>query len=151
MTGVVLSSGESAAIDFLLLPEQASIPEETVPVAPSALVALGPATPSPFAAATDIAYTLRTAGRVWLRLFDAQGRVVRELVPGEERAQGRHRAHWDGRDAEGRAVPSGVYWAEIHAEAGGASVLAGNGGRSGDGASAFAAREMARLPIVRLR
>ena len=150
MTGVVLSSGESAAIDFLLLPEQNGIPEETVPVAPSALVALGPATPSPFAAATDIAYTLRAAGRVWLRLFDAQGRVVRELVPGEERAQGRHRARWDGRDAEGRAAPSGVYWAEIRAEAGGASVLAGNGGRSGD-ASAFAARGTARLPIVRLR
>ncbi len=150
MTGVVLSSGESAAIDFLLLPEQSGIPDDAAPVAPSALVALGPATPSPFASSTDIAFALRASGRVWLRVYDAHGRVVRELVSGEERAQGRHRARWDGRDAEGRAAPSGVYWAEIRAEGGAPSVLAGAGGGAG-GASGLVERGTARLPLVRLR
>jgi hypothetical protein len=139
MTGVVLSSGESAAIDFLLVPEQSGIPDHGAPAAPAALVALGPATPSPFAATTEIAFTLREAGRVWLRVFDAHGRIVRELVPGVERAAGAHRVRWDGRDAEGRAAPSGVYWAEVRAEA---RTRTENN---------LVERSAARLPLVRLR
>lgn len=139
MTGVVLSSGENAAIDFLLLPEQAGMAEGDAPGALPALVALGPATPSPFAVSTEIAFALGAPARVWLRVFDAHGRVVRELVPGAECAAGAHRVRWDGRDAEGSAVPSGVYWAGIRAEGG-----AGNG-------TGPAERGAARLPLVRLR
>jgi hypothetical protein len=149
MTGVVVSSGQSAAIDFLLVPEQAGIPDDAVPVAPHALVAIGPATPSPFTVSTDISFALSAAGRVWLRVYDAHGRVVRDLVSGEERAAGRHRANWDGRDLNRQAVPSGVYWAEIRAEAVGASVFTGNGGRAD--ARGLAERGAASLPLVRLR
>ena len=40
------------------------------------------------------------------------GRLVRVLVEGE-RAAGSYEAVWDGRDASGRAVPSGSYLARL--------------------------------------
>jgi flagellar hook assembly protein FlgD len=47
-------------------------------------------------------------------VFDVGGRLVRELWAGE-RAAGRHELTWDGRDAAGRAVASGVYLARVSA------------------------------------
>jgi len=46
--------------------------------------------------------------RVQLRIFDANGRLVRTLVDGEQ-PPGFHELAWDGRDAAGRAVASGIY------------------------------------------
>ncbi len=43
-----------------------------------------------------------------------RGRALRRLVDGELEA-GRHRAVWDGRDAGGHEVPSGVYFYRLHA------------------------------------
>ncbi len=139
MTGVVLSSGENAIIDFLLQPELSAIADSDAPVAPPALVALAPATPTPFSSSTEIAFTLEAAGRVWLRIVDAQGRTVREMLAGEEKSAQEHRLRWDGRDASGSDVASGVYWAEIRAE------------RAERGAAAGALRGVARSPLVRLR
>ncbi|MFN2431254.1 MAG: S8 family serine peptidase, partial [Gemmatimonadota bacterium] len=48
------------------------------------------------------------ARRVELRVLDVRGRPVRSLVDGEL-APGTHERTWDGRDEEGRVVPSGVY------------------------------------------
>src|SRR5262249_42423782 len=49
-----------------------------------------------------------------LTLFDQQGRRVRELAHGM-RGPGEQRVRWDGRDASGRPVASGIYFARLEA------------------------------------
>lgn len=55
---------------------------------------------------------LEHAGRVTLRVHDGAGRLVRELLDGE-RGAGVHEEIWDGRDAAGRPVRSGVYFVTL--------------------------------------
>ena len=83
--------------------------------APAALV-LGPAYPNPFNPATRIPFAVPgdAPRRVTLDVFDARGALVRTLVDAEL-PPGDHAADWDGRDASGRALPSGVYLARLAA------------------------------------
>lgn len=74
--------------------------------------ALEPARPNPFNPATGIAFELERAGVARLRILDAAGRVVQVLADGSL-AAGRHARVWDGRDAAGREMASGVYVAEL--------------------------------------
>lgn len=71
--------------------------------------------PNPFNPATTISYTLARAADVHLAIFDVAGRRVLTLVDGE-RGAGTHNVIWEGRDAVGRAVPSGVYYYRLVAE-----------------------------------
>ena len=48
-------------------------------------------------------------GHVNVRVFDQSGRVVRSLVSGTF-SPGSHEVTWDGRNARGRAIPSGAYF-----------------------------------------
>jgi len=75
-------------------------------------VSIAPARPNPFNPATLLAFQIERAGQVELKIFDAQGRVVRVLTQGHLTA-GRHEAFWDGRDDDGRGMASGVYLAEV--------------------------------------
>lgn len=65
--------------------------------------------PNPFRSSTtvELARTSAPAGRV--EILDVAGRRVRTLAA--EGATGRLTATWDGRDATGRRVPAGVYFA----------------------------------------
>lgn len=74
--------------------------------------ALGRPAPNPFNPATTFAFTLGEPGRVRLRVFDATGRRVAVLLD-EYRSAGPHAAAWDGRDAAGRRVASGVYFCRL--------------------------------------
>ena len=70
--------------------------------------------PNPFAASTGLSFTLSRAGDIKVDLFDITGRRVRSI----ERAgasPGEHVLVWDGRDADGRSLPSGVYLARWNA------------------------------------
>jgi len=49
---------------------------------------------------------------VTLRIYDANGRLVREWNERQFQA-GEHTIIWDGRDQLGRAVASGVYFSEL--------------------------------------
>ncbi len=69
--------------------------------------------PQPSEGRVEFAWTLATTARVSLVIHDVRGRSMRELVPQEEATAGPHRASWDGRDASGRAVPPGVYFAQL--------------------------------------
>jgi len=64
--------------------------------------------PNPFNPRTEIRFNLSEAESVHLAVFDAQGRLLEELVTGTL-AAGEHRVIWDGLDADGKAVASGVY------------------------------------------
>jgi flagellar hook assembly protein FlgD len=57
----------------------------------------------------QVAYQLARPGLVDLVIYDAAGRAVRTLVR-ERHAAGYHTAVWNGTDAQGRGVPSGIYF-----------------------------------------
>jgi subtilisin family serine protease len=77
--------------------------------------ALGQAVPNPFNPQTSIAYAVPAeGGRVTLRIFDLQGRLVRTLVDGNQSA-GEHLAVWTGRDEDGRRAASGTYFYRLEA------------------------------------
>jgi len=69
---------------------------------------LGANQPNPFNPSTAIAFALPSAGRARLAIFDVSGRLVRVLVD-ERLPAGEHRASWNGNDASGTPVASGVY------------------------------------------
>ncbi len=73
--------------------------------------------PNPFNPTTEITYTLpASAARepARLEIFDVAGRLVRVLVDGLQEP-GTHRVMWDGADAAGIPVASGVYLSRLHA------------------------------------
>jgi flagellar hook assembly protein FlgD len=65
--------------------------------------------PNPFRGTTTIAFALPQPGRVRVMIYDLRGRLVRTLVD-DRREPGRYRTHWDGRNAAGQQVASGVYF-----------------------------------------
>ena len=65
--------------------------------------------PNPFNPHTTIRYELAGPTTVTLRVYDLQGRLVRELVNETARAGGHFAANWDGRDDRGRMAAAGVY------------------------------------------
>ncbi len=84
------------------------------PAAPRWVTALEQNFPNPFNGTTTIAYTIGERAAVDLRIFDPAGRVVRVLERGE-RGPGRYHAVWNGKDAAGRDVSSGIYFCRIKA------------------------------------
>ncbi len=71
--------------------------------------------PNPFNSSTQILFHLAQAGPVQLSLYDLAGQKVRILVEGHWPA-GTHQVKWDGRDEEGQAVASGVYFYRLQGE-----------------------------------
>ncbi|MEM1269238.1 MAG: spondin domain-containing protein [Bacteroidota bacterium] len=64
--------------------------------------------PNPFNPTTRIAYTLDQSMNVRLNVYDLTGRLVTTLVSGEQPA-GSYQTQWNGLDARGQLVGSGVY------------------------------------------
>jgi hypothetical protein len=69
---------------------------------------LHPNEPNPFNPQTTIRFSLQSDGPTRLEVFDVAGRRVTTLVNASLGA-GPHRVTWNGTDAGGRAVASGVY------------------------------------------
>ena len=73
--------------------------------------------PNPFNPETWIPYHLAEAGSVSLSIYDATGNLIRTLPLGYQSAgfyQNRgHAAYWDGRNALGESVASGVYFYQL--------------------------------------
>jgi len=78
-------------------------------VGPGGLALLG-AFPNPFREATAIRFELLEPARVHMVVVDVAGRRVRELLEGRELGAGRHLVAWEGEDASGNRVSSGVYF-----------------------------------------
>ncbi|MBU0740889.1 S8 family serine peptidase [bacterium] len=72
--------------------------------------------PNPFNPRTVIAFELSSAQAPLLAIFDLRGREVRRLLDGRALPAGRHQVAWDGRDAAGRALASGLYLYRFTAE-----------------------------------
>ena len=65
----------------------------------------------------DLLYLIRTVP-VSLKVYDLAGNQVADL-PLEAAASGRHLHAWDGRDADGRLLPPGLYVVQVEAQTGG--------------------------------
>jgi flagellar hook assembly protein FlgD len=90
--------------------EPASTVETTQP--PASPVLLG-TSPNPVVSLANIIFGLpEGGGSVRLRIYDVQGRALREIQAPRLTA-GYHRITWDARDESGREVPPGVYFYSI--------------------------------------
>jgi hypothetical protein len=101
-------------VDALLVIVEGAATQAVV-VAPARLP--GPllmAAPNPFRHSTVISCELPRAGLVHLRVLDVTGRLVRTLLR-EPREAGAHAVHWDGRNASGATVASGIYYYRLDA------------------------------------
>ena len=118
-TDLVDLSDNLDALDSIYMPAALEEPTDTnddeapAPRAPRG-ANLEPNVPNPFNPRTTIRWTQGTSGHVRLTILDAAGRAVATLV-NEERAAGAHRLIWDGRDAHGQEVGSGVYFVRLEA------------------------------------
>jgi hypothetical protein len=74
------------------------------------------ATPNPLVAGTELRVTLPAAAAAEVQVVDVSGRIRRTLALGDLGA-GEHRIGFDGRDARGEALPSGVYLVRARAGA----------------------------------
>ncbi len=71
--------------------------------------------PNPFNPVTMIRFGLERPVHVIITIYDAAGRLVRTLLD-EHRGAGPHAVAWNGTDAFGRAVASGVYFYSLEAD-----------------------------------
>lgn len=82
---------------------------------PPSEFALAGTTPNPSSGLVTVRYEVPAqGGHVKINIYDVTGRHVREIVDGHVR-EGRHAALWDGSDASGRSVSSGVYYCRMDA------------------------------------
>lgn len=70
--------------------------------------------PNPFNPETWIPYQLASDTKVFLHIYDAQGRRIYSKALGYRKA-GSHTVYWDGRNTAGESVASGVYFYAIQA------------------------------------
>jgi hypothetical protein len=70
--------------------------------------------PNPFNAGTVISFALPQASRVRVSVFNVLGQTVKVLAD-EDMGPGMQRVSWDGRDENGTAAASGVYFYRITA------------------------------------
>ncbi len=80
-------------------------------VAPLAF-ALAQNTPNPFVQGTRIGWTVPRDMEITLRIFNIEGRLVRELMNGPVTA-GAGFVDWDGRDTRGARLSSGIYFYQL--------------------------------------
>ncbi len=68
--------------------------------------------PNPFNPSTKIEFSLAKSGFVTLQIYDLLGRKVRALVS-QELSSGYKSVIWDGKNDDGEAVASGVYFYQL--------------------------------------
>lgn len=84
-------------------------------VGPAVALELHQNAPNPFNPGTTISFTLPEPLPVTLEIYDVAGRLVARLFDREPLAGGAHVIDWNGRDASGRGVGSGIYLYRLRA------------------------------------
>lgn len=87
-----------------------------VPNSPVTNASLAQNFPNPFNPTTTIFFSLQSAGRAEVLVYDVSGRIVRRLVRRNMPA-GEHWTIWDGRGDRGEELASGVYFYELWVDA----------------------------------
>jgi len=120
-TGASINMREITSYDFIytggtrtfritLLDEPLDIDEQQLPKE----FALSANKPNPFNATTEFTVALPVDSDVTIDVFDILGNKISRLVDGPMDA-GYQRIIWNGRDASGRDVPSGIYLYKVNA------------------------------------
>jgi len=68
--------------------------------------------PNPFRWVISISYSVVKAGHIELKIYNVAGQLVKTLVNGEQKA-GTYKIEWDGKDTNGKLMPSGIYFVEL--------------------------------------
>ncbi|NBU04812.1 MAG: T9SS C-terminal target domain-containing protein [Sphingobacteriia bacterium] len=74
--------------------------------------------PNPFANETKIEFSLTKAEKTNITIFNANGILVNHLLSETVVPKGKFEVIWDGKDNNGNALASGVYWYSITGESG---------------------------------
>ena len=112
-----VNAGESYLYTLSIVDEgggERILGSKEVQVRTPSILYLGQNYPNPFNPGTEIEVRLPEAGDVELSVYDVDGRLVARIFSGRETA-GVKRFWWDGRDDEGRSLPSGVYFYRLRA------------------------------------
>lgn len=88
--------------------------DATEPLLPPSANVLQGNFPNPFNPETTIAYSVREAAPVVLKIYNLKGQKVRTLVD-EVKAAGSHQVRWNGTDDNNIQVSSGVYFYKLAA------------------------------------
>jgi hypothetical protein len=80
-----------------------------------AVVTLTQNCPNPFNPFTQITFSVGVPGEVRLSIYDVAGRLLRTMANGWHEP-GVYIIVWDGRDDDGRALPSGIYLYRLEAK-----------------------------------
>lgn len=83
-----------------------------VPGRTPSIGSLGASYPNPFQSNTVLEYSVAAGGHATLDVFDVRGMRVATLVDKTVSA-GVHGVEWNGRDADGSSLPSGVYFGRL--------------------------------------
>lgn len=75
-------------------------------------IALEARTPNPFRGSLDLMYAVPRKGLTTVRIHDLTGRLLRTLVEGDVEA-GVRSITWNGKDEQGRDMPSGIYLCKL--------------------------------------
>ncbi len=94
------------ASNLATVPTDVDDPDDNLP----ADFALEQNYPNPFNPSTTIEFSLPKSSSVTLEVFNLLGQSVSTLADGEQYPAGTHKLVWDGRDATGESVASGVYF-----------------------------------------
>lgn len=84
---------------------------------PQVLTRLLPNVPNPFNPQTEIRFELEKEQQIRVAVYDVTGRLVKVLEDGQLGA-GPHARIWQGRDSQGRQVPSGAYYVRLMSQGG---------------------------------
>ena len=98
-----LDGSESSLQTWISVPEGTGAPR---------FLQFASARPNPMASRGEFRYGIPVGGKVRLVIYDLQGRHVATLVD-QTQAAGWNAAVWNGKDAHGHSVASGVYFARL--------------------------------------
>jgi hypothetical protein len=109
------TSFDESDSSFSIIEDVAAVSDHREEPTPGDVLLLG-SERNPFAGSTHIFFALPRRMQVALRIYDARGRLTRELLSGAAGA-GYHSVVWDGVSDDGGPVSPGMYF--VHLEAGG--------------------------------
>ena len=104
-----LAAGTHGRSIFTVTAPDVTTPVQDVPA--PAVLALA-AAPNPFNPMTTLRFSAARAGRAVVEIYDVRGGLVAVPWRGDV-AAGEQAVRWDGRDHDGRALPSGIYVARV--------------------------------------
>ena len=101
-------NGESEYYGPLMVTVNAAGEEPVIPVIPVE-TKLFSAFPNPFNPSTNLRYSMKEAGDVRIEVYNVKGQIL-ETFNNSHNQPGYYQISWDGRDANGSLVGTGLYF-----------------------------------------